>query len=386
MASGPAEGNPAPAVVATAEAPAPASSLPPPTQDLAARASKARSAADIRAIIKEGKQQVPLPPPEKPAEPAPAAPEPVAEVAPAGEETPAAEPEAPAEEAPAEEPTAPTEPEGDETEEENDGGDGPVTPITSKRAHLRLAQDDKVGRQAAALMKRNRDMGMEEAVAKARQMLGIKAPAEAAPTPETPTPASDLPQTIEAVDTELDRLDADREKALVELRFEDVAKIDRTTRKLDRHRLQLKEDGQRQQAEQAASYDRQFQASEARATELYAFASDPNSPGGKRMLEIEADLKANGDPLYNSPDKPLRVAQMVAAEMAIAPRKKGAPAAPAKPAAPVAAAPKKGIIPTGGSRTTPPTQTPESVVTSKVAEVKNPHQLRAFMKTLGVKA
>lgn len=381
MASGTAEGNPAQAVAATAEAPAPVSSLPPPTQDLAARAAKANSAAAIRAIIKEGKQQVPLPPPEKAAEPTPAAPEPEAEVAPAGEETPAAETEVPAEGAA----EAPAEPEGDEAEETEDGGDGPVTPITSKRAHLRLAQDDKVGRQAAALMKRNRDMGMEEAVAKARNMLGIKEPASPA-TPEAPAPKSDLPQTIDAVDTEIDRLDADREKALTELRFEDVAKIDRTTRKLDRHRLQLKEDGQRHQAEQAASYDRQFAASETKATELYAFASDPESPGAKRMLEIEATLKSNGDPLYNSPDKPLRVAQMVAAEMAIAPRKKGAPAAPAKAAVPPAVpAQKKGILPGGSSRTTPPTQTPESVVTSKVADVKNPHQFRAYMKTLGVK-
>lgn len=377
MVNAPAEGNPAPATVATAEAPAPASSLPTPTQDLAARAAQAKSPREIRAIIQEGKKQVPIPPPEKAAEPTPApAEEP--EATPASEETPAETPEATPEapETPAETPV--------ETEPEEEGGGDDPTPIQGNRAHLRFAPDDKVGRQAAALMKRNRDMGMEEAVAKARQMLGIKDPAQPA-TPEAPK--SDLPQTIEEVDTQLDKLDADREKALVELRFEDVAKIDRATRKLDRHRLQLKEDGHRQQAEQAASYDRQFTASEAKAAELYAFATDPESPGGKRMIEIEADLKANGDPLYNSPDKPLRVAQMVAAELNIAPRKKGAPAAPAKPAAaPVAAAPKKGILPTGGSRTAPVTQTPESAVTAKFKDVKNPTQLRKAMQALGVKA
>jgi hypothetical protein len=69
-------------------------------------------------------------------------------------------------------------------------------------------------------------------------------------------------------------------------------------------------------------YNRRFTASEAKATELYAFASRADSEGGKRMLEIEAELKAKNDPLYFSPDKPLIIARMVAREMRIAPRTK----------------------------------------------------------------
>ncbi len=69
-----------------------------------------------------------------------------------------------------------------------------------------------------------------------------------------------------------------------------------------------------------ADYNRQFDASQSRAEALYEFARDANSPGGKRMLEIDATLRANNDPLYCDPNKPLIIAQMVAKEMGIAPK------------------------------------------------------------------
>src|ERR1019366_6239096 len=73
-------------------------------------------------------------------------------------------------------------------------------------------------------------------------------------------------------------------------------------------------------AEREAAYDRAFDASEEKAIRLYDFVSDPNSVGRKRMLEIEADLLANDDPLYYDPNKPLIIAQMVGKEMRVAPK------------------------------------------------------------------
>ncbi len=75
-----------------------------------------------------------------------------------------------------------------------------------------------------------------------------------------------------------------------------------------------------QRAKKAAAYEAAFSVSDAKAVELYDFASDPNSEGSKRMLEIDDALKANGDPLYNDPNKPLIIAQMVAKEMRIPPK------------------------------------------------------------------
>ncbi len=384
MATTPARGtpeqNPTAAVV---ESPVAASDAAPrsliPTAEAAAteRASKANSPADVRALLSDlRKAKAPAvavtPAPETPAAPATEEVTPGTEAAtPAGEETPATE-ETAAPETPAE---------GAETEEEDDG-DGPISPITGKRTHLRFKEDDKVGRLAASIMKRNRDLGMEEAVERAKNQLGIKPkPAEAAT--ESAAPKSDLPDSVEAVDKELERIEAEREKALIDLRFEDVAKFDKSMRQLDRHRFTLERDGERNLAKQESDYNAAYSASETKATDLYEFAGNPDSDGYKRMAEIDAALKENNDPLYASPDKPLRVAQMVAAELKIAPKRKGAPVAPAKVAAPVVTpAPKKQILPGGGSRTTPPVSNPTTAVAADVAKISNVHELRNFLKPL----
>ncbi len=350
-----------------------ARSLEQPTneQNFTNRASSAKSPKDIRAVLSDLRKAKPDPKVEASAPGQPAAePAPAAEVpAPVVEETPAAEPEVvPEPETPAEEP------------EEEPNLDGPVTPSQAKKLRLRLPENDQAGRLAAAFMQRNRDWTLSQAMDAANKQLGLT-PAAAEATPAAPK--SDLPETIEAVDSTLTSLDADREKALTELRFEDVAKIDRKVRQLDRHRTNLEREGERQQATAVRAYEQKFTASEAKATELYPDASKSESDFGKRMAEIDADLEANRDPLFNSPDKPLRIAQMVAAEKSIAPRKKGAPvAAPAKAAVPAVVAPKKGIVPSGASRTVVPTTTPQDAIVAQVANIKSVHGLRAFLKPL----
>lgn len=297
------------------------------------------------------------------------------------EATPASE-ETPAEEISGEEPEAQSaETEGGEAEED-DGGDGPITPITAKRTHLRLAENDQVGRLAASYMKRNRDMPMQDALDKARLQLGIKPEKDAAQEPVKP--ASNLPPTVEAVDSAIDSLETERAKALTELRFEDVAKIDSSMRKLDRHRSNLERDSEKQLAKQVESYDRGFAASESKAVELYEFAAQPDSVGGKRMLQIEADLKANDDPLFNSPDKPLRIAQMVAAELSIAPRRKGAATPPAKAAAPVVPVPKKGVVPSGSNRTVPVATNQQPAINSEIRAAKSIGDLRKLHAKIGL--
>ena len=354
-------------------------------QNFTARVMDANSPNAIRALVEEAKRNG-LKAPKQDSEPKPAEGNPAAEIPPdlkaleTEGKTPADSAETPPEEVPAE--NAP-DPDGDDAD--GDDAEGDVTPSQAKKLRLRLPEDDKVGRLAAAFMQRNRDMTMESAMEKAREKLGIKPKDAPADTPQAPK--SDLPESVEEVDTTLNTLDADREKAMVELRFEDVAKIDRQIRKLDRHRTTLERQAEQSQIEATRNYRQSFRASEAKATDLYAFAADPNSPGGKRMKEIDETFEEMGDPRFNDPNKPLIIANLVAAELNIAPRRKGTPAAPAKPAspaAPVPAAPKKGVVPSGASRTVPATGTQKTAIDAKVSSARSILDIRNIRRELGL--
>lgn len=383
----PARGAPEPKVVVTETAPAASSSLQ--TQDI----SKANSPAEIRALLAQAKPGMQKAVDEARRNPNENAGKPVPDTAPdlaaaaASEETPAAgAAEEGAETTTEETPAAGETPEageGDTPDDEGDGGEGSVSPISGKRAHLRLPpESDKVGRLALSIAKRNQDMTLEEAMERARTQLGIK-PKDAPGTP--PAPKSDLPETVDGVDSEIERLETLKAQKYTALEFEEVAKIERQMRKLDRHRTDLERQAERQEVEQVAGYDRDFTASETQAAKLYDFADKPESPGGKRMAEIDADLQANNDPLFHSPDKPLRIAQMVAAELKIAPRRPGKPAAPATAAAPANGTPaKKQVLPGGGSRTTPPPVNQPSAIDTKIKSAKSVQDIRNLRKEMGL--
>lgn len=377
------------AAVQTQQAPAPAEarSLQQPSYD--ERAKAAKSPAEIRAIIQEAKNAKPAPqkqeatpPPagDKPAavEPPPAAPEgetaPVEATAPEGDasQTTETEPEAP-EQTP--------QPEA----EEGDDDDDVVKPTTAKKLRLKLPEGDQVGRLAAALLQRNRDWTLGEAYAAAQKQLGVaqaEQPQAAAAKAESDPSKPTLPTTVEAVDQAVETLEEEYGKAMAELRFEDATKITRQIRVHDRHRLNLERQQEVQARTAAVEYDRAYATSETKAVELYPLAADANSAFGKRMIEIEEAMKEMNDPVFSSPDKPLKIAQMVAAEMSIAPRRKGAPVAPAKAAAPaIASAPAKPkqVIPSGSSRSAP-SASPVIALQSQVAKITKPHELRTFMK------
>jgi hypothetical protein len=377
-----------------APAPADARSLQQPSSDLNAKIQSARTPAEVRALLRT----VPTPnlnAPKTEATP-PVGQPPATQTppdlqnaegnnAPAETETPAAEQEV--EETTAESET-PTTPEPEAEEETDDEADGPLKVPTSKQLRISPAQQDQVGRLTLAIMKRNRDLPMEQAMEMARSQLGIKPQvAEAKPeaTPDKSKPS--LPMTVEAVDQALETMESEREKALAELRFEDVGKIDRQIRAHDRHRLNLERQAERQQQEAATSYDRDFSAAESKAVELYEFAGNPESPGAQRMREIEAQLRANEDPLYYAANKPLKIAQMVAAEMNIAPRRKGATTPPAKAAAPVPAPKPKQVIPTGSSRTVVPTANQKPAIEADIAKIgpRDVRGLQNLLKAHGIK-
>ncbi len=395
MATTPAQGTPGQNTTAAAvESPGAAPVVTPSSSSLPAaetaatdRAAKANSPADVRALLSDLRKAKPAPAVEVKPTPAPAEPQ----ADPAESTTSATETEGGGEETPESKETEDTKKEGAAEEnaetgdEDDDGGEGPISPITGNRTRLRLPESDQVGRLAASFMKRNRDLTMTEAVERAQKQLGVKSPAAAQESAET-APKSDLPTSVEAVDAELERVESERERALIDLRFEDVAKFDKSMRQLDRHRFTLEREGERNLAKQESDYNSAYSASETKAVDLYEFVGKPDSDGFKRMAEIDTALKENNDPLYASPDKPLRVAQMVAAELKIAPKRKGAPVTPAKAAAPVVTpAPKKQILPGGGSRTTPQTVNPTTAVADSVSKINSVHDVRKYLKSIGVK-
>ncbi len=365
-----------PPTAATPAAPAASSSTVQVQQDLGTKAKAATSPTELRALTEQLRQNQ-----LKPVAPTPPAP---VETAPV-EETPAPEAttEQPQEtEAPAEE-TPPAEAEATpETEETEDEGEGPVTPLTGKRAHLRLNESDEVGRLALAFQKRNRDLPLADCIAAAQKQLGItpKQEAQAPAVTEDPKVAA-LPKSVAEVDTLTSQLLADYKKAMTEVRFEDAADAQAKLMQLTQHRSTLERRAETEKQEQAAKYDSDFTKSEAQAVDLYPFAADPASAGAKRMAQIEATMLKNSDPAYYSPNKPLLLAQMVAAELKIAPRNKNA--APAKAAAPVVPVQKKGVLPTGGSRTVPVTNTKPPLVQA-VGDVKSVHDLRKVLRSVGV--
>ena len=343
-----------------------------------------KSPAEVRAAIQEMTRVLPKPgarppvvqqpTPEPVAVEATPAPAPEVTTPPASEETPASDvgSEQPLETAPPADQPLPT--------EEDDGGEGPVTPLTGKRAHIRVPEGE-VDKLAMAYLRRNRDWGMEQALDAAKKQLGIKpqvAPEVVPADPKRPSTVSDTQQLIAT-------RRADYKKAMAEVRFEDAADIMTDIQDLQDHRSTLERRADQEEVQKVAKYDSDFTKSESKAVELYPFVTDSASAGAKRMAQIEATLKANEDPLYYSADKPLKLAQMVAAELNIAPRNKNAtPAQKAAAPAPAAPAPKKGVVPTGSSRTVPPA-TSQPAVDPAISGIRNLTDLRTQLRRLGVK-
>jgi hypothetical protein len=272
-----------------------------------------------------------------------------------------------------------------------DNPDEGVTPITASKTRLRLPEGDKEGRLAAAYLQRNKDWSMGQAIDAARKQLGTAKPPEG----KTETPATaetnEPTETIETVSAEIERIEAERSKAVKELRFEDTDALDQKLRKLDRKHTALERQAESQarerQAQAKAQYETAFSRSNTQAVGLYPDAANIESPLAKKMVEIEQLLEETNDPLYRDPNKPLVVAQMAARELRIAPKAKGTATVvkPAlKPAAPaVTAAKPKGMLPAGGS-TTAPVANPHAELNTKIQSVNNPDDLKKTLKAAGI--
>lgn len=326
----------------------------------------------------------------------PAAPE--AEAAPAQEEEPAPQPKKQQQE--------------QTPEEEEDDAPLDLAKLPT-RYRLQVREDDEVGRLAAALKKRNKDWSLEEAVVAARKRLGKDEPAPAAdsktaaqPKDEGTAPAKDAApkpeDEVAALEAKVKELRAAKVQANKEVDLEKVAELDA---ELDEVRDKLTDakvaakiaaaapkppaEPQQPEAKQPepkatdAAYDAKFDASLDRANKLYPDAAKADTPFAKRMAEIDRMLEKEGDPLFHSPDKPFRVAAMVAAELGVAPKSVTSSAKPAAPAAPKANGPRSlAPIASGESRTST-TRTQSAPTVAAIQGLQTPEDLENFLSKVG---
>jgi hypothetical protein len=342
---------------------------------IAERIQNARTPADLAALVAGLNQPVEAAPAAKEANSEP----PAEGSTPATEPAPASEGETPAEGTTPEPATEPAPEPAAEPAAEPEATDE-TAPIESVKARLKLREDDEVGRLAIAFQKRDPNLTLQQAVAKAQDQLGETQPAEA----EAET-APGMPATIEETDAAIAAARTERKKASTAMDFEVADAKSVEVENLIQHRFNLQRQAETAAANQEATYDRTFSVAERRATDLYPAAGDPNSAFGKEMLRIEADMKANRDPTYRDPEKPLIIAQMAARNLRIAPRSKTAPAA-AKAAAPapVAPGPKKNVIPSGSSVTAKAQPGQLNPIDTAIRSIKGPADLTKVLKELGL--
>lgn len=181
--------------------------------------------------------------------------------------------------------------------------------------NFRLRANSDTDALAMTLMARNPGMGLAEALAKVSPAATHAAPAE---TPD----AEPHPNTVTSYDAIVARqseLNAELQAAHEAMDFELAGHLQVEALSLIEQKMQAQAQQAIAAAQQAEDIESQWQDYESQTAALYPQAAYDNSPFRQRMLEIHGALKGAGDPLLNSPESTLRIAQMAAAQLAIAP-------------------------------------------------------------------
>ncbi|MDR1191259.1 MAG: hypothetical protein LBK60_06300 [Verrucomicrobiales bacterium] len=243
--------------------------------------------------------------------------------------------------------------EGKEASQDNSDGD-------AKPPQYRLRPQSETEALAFDIYKRGQRSGknipLEDAVAQAKQILGQG---------DSQTEAggdADQPKTVSEAQARLTELRAALRKAQYEdLDFEQAKALDEQIETL-RDRigdLKIAEGKQREHAR--AEWDGALEAAKARAVELYPEVTNAESALVKRMNAIDAELRASDNPLVSQPDYPVKLSQLAANELGVAPKagtRKGATTQAAASSAP-AKKTVSSVQPASGSARTTPNNKPE---------------------------
>lgn len=169
-----------------------------------------------------------------------------------------------------------------------------------------------------------------------------------------------LPKTIAESEAMLADLRQQRRQALAkDLDFEKTAELDDKIEELRDHLGGLKISEIEARRTQEEDWNTTLTQSKSRAVQVYPDSAVAGSELVKEMARIDVELKDTENPLYHSPDKPFKLAQMAANNLGIAPKSANAPAAKvAKPAA--SSQPVKKPAATSAARPAKPASPPMS--------------------------
>lgn len=319
------------------------------------------------------------------------APEPKPQGEPAAEpEEPSATDEPPAEPAPGEETQPPTETDPP-TEPEAAEPEPPAEP-PKKDFRPRLNNLPEVEQEAIALRKQLKEQGQDVSLKECLSRVEAKY--------QTPA-AADEPQmrTIEQVEADITAKKAEKREAAKNLDTDKMLDIDDEIDALRKEVTQIERHQASQAEVQQNAFEREVAASRAQVTELYPIANQAGHAIHAKAEEIAARLDRTGNPLLAQSDAPLRIYQMAANELGIAPID---PAHPPEPAATPAAPPKssapatpkpQAVVQRAVGRPNPATPAPASARTTQPGPptilsqpVRTRHDYEAKLEKLGIKA
>lgn len=215
----------------------------------------------------------------------------------------------------------------DDDEDKEDESESEAEAQSREKSRFRLRSDDPVERRAFELRARNPDLGIEDCLQRAKRELGV---ADTGDNEEGDgDDASSEANTPEAIEARIAELREQRKQARELLDMEKADDLDDQIVEMRFQLQQAKSTFEQSQSvaqqRQESEFNEQWDNAAARAESLYPDLLAEGSDAFDRMAEMDAALKESDDPRYYAADKPLRLAQMVAAERNIAPKAKHSP-------------------------------------------------------------
>lgn len=268
-------------------------------------------------------------------------------------ETPPAEKpqEAPAPEEPAKEAREP------EAIDETPAADPETEVPPAKNWRIKPKTDDDA--KVLEMYRRNPDLTLAEAAARVRGRAEPQQPA-AKETQSSQQPEANPVLTVEALEKRKAELKTQIKKASAEdFDFEKAAELQLELAELPFQMLEARQREQFAKSEQETAHKSAVTTAEQKAVELYPDINVEGSEIRERMDAIAVALAEAGDPLLDRPECGLRIAQMAAAELGIAPatakRQEKSPPVSEKAPEPVRTAPPVKPRPIPGSGAAPQT-------------------------------
>jgi hypothetical protein len=213
------------------------------------------------------------------------------------------------EDAPNGEEEVPTEAVDETAQEETEDPTDEDEPEVAQAKRYRFKDPDDVA--IAAIAKAN-GISLLEA---AKQFEATKPAKEEVSEEETPS------RTSEHVATELSDLRAQKGEALKNLEFDAVAalekQIDSLVDERETLRIQEREQASTRKNDAQAKFDEAYDTNLQKAYGFYPDLLDPNSALSKEVYRLDQQAMSLGDPLFNSPDKPLAIAKRAALKLGI---------------------------------------------------------------------